>query len=41
MIQGDIRYFSLAWTESLRKRYLHVGGLGAATMGLMLQAVAT
>jgi hypothetical protein len=29
----DIRYFSLAWTKSLGKPYLHVGGgLGAATM---------
>lgn len=28
----DIRYFSLAWTESLGKPYLHVGGLSAATM---------
>ena len=31
MIWGfDSRYFSLAWTESLGKPYLHVGGLGAA-----------
>ena len=28
----DSRYFSLAWTENLEKPYLHVGGLGAATM---------
>jgi hypothetical protein len=27
----DSRYFSLAWTESLGKPYLHVGGLGVAT----------
>ena len=26
----DSRYFSLAWTESLGKPYLHVGRLGAA-----------
>jgi hypothetical protein len=28
----DSRHFSLAWNESLGKPYLHVGGLGAATM---------
>jgi hypothetical protein len=31
----DSRYFSLAYTESLGKPYLHVGGLGAATTRLV------
>jgi hypothetical protein len=41
----DSRYFSLAWTESLGKLYLHLGGLSAATKaylsaGALWEAVA-